>query len=334
MDIHSQLHAIDFVVIAVYAVAVTGLGMAVSYRRRASDDLFLAGRSFGWPSVGLSIFATNVSPSFMIASCSVAYTSGMVAANFDWLAWWFLVLLAMVFVPYYLTTGVSTMPEFMERRFGKATYVFLSWYALFTTMILWLGGALYTGALLMSQIMGWPLWVAALVLTVVATSFTVAGGLAAVIVTDVFQSVLMIGGALTLTVIAFLEIGSVESVIAGVPDDYWRLIRPAGDADFPGPAMFLGYPVLGIWFWCTDQTIVMSSAVAMTGQRASVSYVATKAGQNGLVRALALDLAPEGIRINAVCPGAVKTPLMSRTSSKSRALKVEWPRALAVTIQT
>ena len=179
MDIHSQLHTIDFLVIAVYAVAVTGLGMAVSYRRRASDDLFLAGRSFGWPSVGLSIFATNVSPSFMIASCSVAYTSGMVAANFDWLAWWFLVLLAMVFVPYYLTTGISTMPEFMHRRFGKATYVFLSWYALFTTMILWLGGALYTGALLMSQIMGWPLWVAALVLTVVATSFTVAGGLAA-----------------------------------------------------------------------------------------------------------------------------------------------------------
>jgi len=165
MDIHSQLQTIDFVVIAVYAVSVIGLGMGVSYRRRASDDLFLAGRSFGWPSVGLSIFATNVNPSFMIASCSVAYASGMVAANFDWLAWWFLVLLAMVFVPYYLNTGVSTMPEFMERRFGKATHAYLSWYALFTTMILWLGGALYTGSLLMSQIMGWPLWVAALVLS-------------------------------------------------------------------------------------------------------------------------------------------------------------------------
>ncbi len=256
MDIHNQLQTIDFVVIAVYAVSVIALGMGVSYRRRGSDDLFLAGRSFGWPSVGLSIFGTNVNPSFMIASCSVAYTSGMVAANFDWLAWWFLILLAMVFVPYYLTTGVSTMPEFMHRRFGTATHAYLSWYALFTTMILWLGGSLYTGALLMSQIMDWPLWVAALVLTIVATSFTVAGGLAAVVVTDVFQSVLMIGGALALTVIAFLEIGSVESVIAGVPDDYWTLIRPASDAKYPWPAMFLGYPVLGIWFWCTDQTIV------------------------------------------------------------------------------
>ena len=208
MDVHSRLETIDFVVIGVYAVSVIGLGLWVSYRRRASDDLFLAGRSFGWPSVGLSIFATNVNPSFMIASCGVAYTSGMVAANFDWLAWFFLVLLAMLFVPHYLTTGVSTMPEFMHRRFGDATYRFLSWYTLFTTMILWLGGALYTGALLMSQIMGWPLWVAALVLTVIATSFTVAGGLAAVIVTDVFQALLMIGGSLALTVIAFLQIGS------------------------------------------------------------------------------------------------------------------------------
>lgn len=256
MDVHSRLETIDFVVIGIYAVSVIGLGLWVSYRRRASDDLFLAGRSFGWPSVGLSIFATNVNPSFMIASCGVAYASGMVAANFDWLAWFFLVLLAMLFVPHYLTTGVSTMPEFMQRRFGEATYRFLSWYALFTTMILWLGGALYTGALLMSQIMGWPLWVAALVLTVIATSFTVAGGLAAVIVTDVFQSLLMIGGALALTVIAFLQIGSIDAVIAGVPDDYWRLIRPPSDADFPWPAMFLGYPVLGLWFWCTDQTIV------------------------------------------------------------------------------
>jgi len=158
MDIHNQLQTIDFVVIAVYAVSVIALGMGVSYRRRGSDDLFLAGRSFGWPSVGLSIFGTNVNPSFMIASCSVAYTSGMVAANFDWLAWWFLILLAMVFVPYYLTTGVSTMPEFMHRRFGTATHAYLSWYALFTTMILWLGGSLYTGALLMSQIMDWPPW--------------------------------------------------------------------------------------------------------------------------------------------------------------------------------
>ena len=275
MDVHSQLQLVDFAVIAAYTVLVIGLGMWVSYQRRASDDLFLAGRSFGWPNVGLSIFATNVNPSFMIASCSVAYASGMAAANFDWLAWWFLVLLAMVFVPYYLTTKVSTMPEFMHRRFGEATYRFLSWYALFTTMVLWLGGALYTGALLTSQMMGCELWVAAVALTVVATSFTVAGGLAAVVVTDSFQSVLMIAGATAVTVIAFLQIGSVESVVSGVPEDYWKLLRPPDDPDFPWPAMVLGYPVLGIWFWCTDQTIVQRVLGARDVRQAQLGCVFT-----------------------------------------------------------
>ena len=275
MEIHSQLHTLDLVVIAVYAVLVIGLGMWVSYRHRASNDLFLADRSFGWPNLGLSLFATNVNPAFMIGMCSVAYTSGMVAANYEWLAWVFLLLLAMVFVPYYLTTKVSTMPEFMQRRFGTATYQFVSWYTLFATMILWLGGSLYTGSILLSQIMNWPLWVAAVVLAAVATSFTVAGGLAAVVITDAFQAILMLGGALALTVIAFLEIGSVESVVNSVPEDYWKIIRPHDSPDFPWPAMFLGYPVLGIWFWCTDQTVVQRVLGARNVRQAQLACVFT-----------------------------------------------------------
>jgi SSS family solute:Na+ symporter len=275
MDIHSRLQTADFVVLGIYAVTIVGIGMWVSYRRRAADDLFLAGRSFGWPNMGLSIFGTNISPSALIGTCGVAYTTGMVTANFEWLAWWFLMLLAMLFIPYYLTTQVSTMPEFMRRRFGESIYGFFSWYALFSTIVLWLGGGLYAGGLLLGQIMNWPLWVSVLALTAVATSFTVAGGLAAVIVTDAIQSILMIVGAAAMTLIALAEVGSIERLVHGVPESYWQLIRPPSDPKFPWPALVVGYPVMGIWFWCTDQTIVQRVLAARDVRQGQLACVFT-----------------------------------------------------------
>ena len=246
----------DLVVIAVYLTSVLGLGFWVSLRRDRSSDLFLAGRSLRWPNIGLSILGTNIQPSMLLSSCAVAYSSGMVAANFEWLAWFFLLLLAMVFVPYYLNTRISTMPEFLERRFSVSCRRVLSWYTLFTTVVLWLGAALYAGGLLLSQIMGWPLWVCVVGLIFIATSFTVAGGLVAVVVTDAFQVVLMIGASAVLVTIALIEVGGIQNVVDAVPADYWRLFRDADDPEYPWPAIVLGYPVLGLWFWCTDQTIV------------------------------------------------------------------------------
>ena len=95
-----------------------------------------------------------------------------------------------------------------------------------------------------------------IVLTVIATSFTVAGGLAAVVITDSFQAVLMILGSAALTLIGLWKVGGVAVLVDKVPADYWQLFRPANDLTYPWHAMLLGYPVMGIWFWCTDQTIV------------------------------------------------------------------------------
>ena len=256
MDIHSKLQTLDFLIIGGYILALITIGMWVSFRRRGAEDLFLGGRSQGWGVVGLSIFGTNVNPSFLISSCSIAYASGLAAANFEWLAWWLMMLLAMLFVPYYMNTRVSTMPEFINRRFGRGPYTFLSYYALFTTLVSWLGAVLYTGGLLFSQIMSWPLWISLVVLTAIAASFTVAGGLAAVMITDAFQTILMIAGAAALTIIALYEVGGISRLAETTPESYWQLIRPTNDADYPWHAMLLGYPVMGIWFWCTDQTIV------------------------------------------------------------------------------
>ena len=233
VDICAQLHALDFGVIGLYLLLLVSIGVFVSYRRRGEDDQFLAGRSFGWFNVGLSIFGTNISPSFLIASASAAYATGMVTANFEWLAWPFLLLLAMVFAPHYLNTRISTMPQFIRRRFGPRAAEFLSWYALLSTVVLWLGGALYAGGLLLSQIMAWPLWVCVTALMAVAVFLTVAGGLAVVMVTDSFQSILMILGAGALTLVGFSHIGGLDRLLDAVPPERWALLRPASDPAYP-----------------------------------------------------------------------------------------------------
>ncbi len=256
MDIHSQLNVLDYAVVGVYIAALLAIGFWVSFKKEHEEDLFLAGNSLTWPNIGLSIFGTNVSPSMMIASCGIAYTSGMVAGNFEWLAWVFLFILSMLFIPHYLNTRISTMPEFMSRRFSEPCRDFLSWYTVFSTLVLWLGSNLYAGGLLLGQIMNWPVWASIVFLTVIATSFTVTGGLAAVVITDSFQSILMIVASIALTVIGLVKVGGITNMIDSVPSDYWTLFRPTHDEVYPWHAILLGYPVLGIWFWCTDQTIV------------------------------------------------------------------------------
>ena len=248
--------SLDILVIATYLLLLICIGISVSYRRRREDDQFLAGRSFGWFNVGLSIFGTNVSPSFLIASAGAAYSTGIVTANFEWLAWLFLMLLAMVFTPHYLNLQIGTMPQLIRRRFGTAPAEFLSWYALLSTVVLWLGGTLYAGGALLSQITDWPLWASVLSLISVATFLSVAGGLAVVIVTDTFQSILILAGTAILSWISLRAAGGIDELRHAVLPERWVLLRPASDPSYPWHAILLGYPVLGIWFWCTDQTIV------------------------------------------------------------------------------
>ena len=96
MELHNALTWVDFSVVIVYVIALLGLGFWVSFRREHTEDLFLGGRAFGWPNIGLSLFGTNVSPSMMISSAGVAYASGIVAGNMEWLAWIFLAAILML----------------------------------------------------------------------------------------------------------------------------------------------------------------------------------------------------------------------------------------------
>ncbi|GAB3653763.1 sodium:solute symporter [Echinicola sediminis] len=260
MEIHEILQPLDFAVVGLYLVTLIGIGYWVSFRKkRASDEnLFLAGNSLGWPSIGFTMWGTNVGPSMLIASASIGYTTGVVAGNFAWYAFIFIFLLAVVFAPRYLGARVQTLPEFMGKRFGDSTQNILAWYTIVTVLVSWLSLTLFAGGILVRQMLDLPLWLSVLLLLLIASFFTIAGGLKAIAYTNVFQMVLLILVSLALTLTGLYHVGGVGELVANTPPEYWNLLLPAEDPNYPWIAIALGYPVMGVWFWCTDQSMVQS----------------------------------------------------------------------------
>lgn len=265
-DIYSKLAPIDLIIVALYLVLLIAIGYWVSFIKNKSHDenLFLAGRSLGWASIGFTMWGTNVGPSMLIASASIGYTTGVVAGNFGWYAFPFIFLLAMVFAPRYLGARVSTLPEFMGKRFGDSTRRILAWYSIITILISWLALTLYSGGILMSQILNFPLWLSIFTLVVISAFFAIAGGLKAIAYTNVFQMLLLIAVSLVITIVGVMKVGGPIAVYEKTPAHYWNLLLPLQDKNYPWLAILLGYPVMGVWFWCTDQSMVQSVLGART----------------------------------------------------------------------
>jgi len=259
-SIHSYLKTIDFLVVAVYLVVLIAIGYWVSFikKKDKNENLFLANRSLTWPSIGLTMWGTNVGPSMLIASASIGYTTGVVAGNFAWYAFPFIFMLAVVFAPRYLKARVTTLPEFMGKRFGPSTRSLLAWYSLATILISWLALTLFAGGILVGQILNLPMGLSVIVLVLVAAFFTIAGGLKAIAYTNVFQMILLIVVSLILTAVGVSKAGGLMALYENTPKDFWNLLRPLDDPNYPWLAIVLGYPIMGVWFWCTDQSMVQS----------------------------------------------------------------------------
>ncbi len=110
--------------------------------------------------------------------------------------------------------------------------------------------------MVLERVAGWSLWKTAVILVIVTGIYTVAGGLAAVIYTDTVQTLILITGAVALTVIGLGRVGGLEHLRTMVPPDYFHMMKPSSDPNFPWTGIFFGAPILGIWYWCTDQVIV------------------------------------------------------------------------------
>lgn len=247
---------LDWVILGVYFIILLAIGMWASSRANKKKTLFLADHSLRWHHIGFSMWGTNVGPSMLIASASAGFTTGIVSGNYAWYAFVFIALLAFVFAPRYLGANVSTLPEFMGLRFGQETRNILAWYTIVTILISWLALTLFAGGVLIRQVFDIPMWASACILLAIAAFFTMLGGLKAVAYTNVYQMVLLIVVSATLAIAGIYKLGGVGTLVANVPDSYWKLFQPNSDPDFPWLPILLGYPVMGVWFWCTDQSMV------------------------------------------------------------------------------
>lgn len=259
-DIIDKLRPVDFFIIAAYLIILLVIGYRASFgkKKKEGETLFLAGNSLGWASIGFNMWGTNVGPSMLLAFASIGYSTGIVAGNFEWYAFVFLLLLAMVFAPRYLAARVSTMPEYMGKRYGSSTQNILAWYALIKILISWLSLGLFSGGVLVRQILHIPMWQSVTVLVLFAGLFAYAGGLKAIARINVFQMLLLIAVSCLLVIFGLHKIGGIGQLFAKAPAAYWNLVHPASDPHYPWPAILLGYPVAAVAFFCTDQSMVQS----------------------------------------------------------------------------
>lgn len=258
-NIIEKLTTLDYAIVIAYLLILLVIGYRASRASGKKDEtLFLANKSLGWASIGFNMWGTNVGPSMLLAFASIGYSTGIVAVNFDWYAFVFLFLLAVVFAPRYLAAGVTTMPEYMGQRYGNSTQNILAWYALIKMLISWLSLGLFAGGFLVRQILGIPMWQSVTVLVLFAGLFAFAGGLRAIARVNVFQMLLLIAVSLTLMIIGLDKAGGISALYHKVPADYWKLVHPVSDPKYPWYAILLGYPVAAVAFFCTDQAMVQS----------------------------------------------------------------------------
>ena len=254
-----EFTTLDIVIIVAYLVILVGIVLWSSFaKKHKSDNLFAANKTLGWFAIGITMWGTNVGPSMLIANASSGYESGIVAGNFSWYAFPFICLLTFVFAPRYLGAKVMTLPEYMGKRFGEKTRKYIAWYTLVTILISWLGLTLFSGGVFMAQILDLSLIGCVVILVLVSAAFTMAGGLKAIAYTNVFQMLLLIGVSALLVVFAIYKVGGIDRIVADTPSSYWNLFQPLSDPNFPWLAILIGYPIMGVWFWCTDQSMVQA----------------------------------------------------------------------------
>jgi len=253
---HRALAPIDIAIIAVYFVIVFGIGFYFSRKERTSEDYFLASRDIGWFFVGASLFVSNISTEHFIGLSGTGASSGLAVGHFEWLACLILLILGWVFVPFYLRSNVFTMPQFLERRFSRQCAVYLAGISIVAYIFTKISVHLYAASVVLERVAGWSLWKTAVVLVIATGVYTIAGGLAAVIYTDTVQTLILITGAVALTLIGLDKVGGLAHLRTMVPSSYFHMMKPASDPQFPWTGIFFGAPILGIWYWCTDQVIV------------------------------------------------------------------------------
>lgn len=266
----ASLAPADWAVIAGYFALLVGVVWWSSKKQDTTADYFLAGRNMGWFVIGASLFASNIGSEHVVGLAGQGAVSGMAMAHYELHAW-IMVMLAWFFVPFYYRTGVYTVPEFLEKRFGPTARWILSLVSLVAYIFTKVSVTVYAGAVVFSALLpdtfGTPqnaFWIGAILTVVLTGVYTVFGGLRAVLYTDTAQALLLLIGSACITAIGLEKLGGWGELqaLAKQNAEAFSLWRPIDDPDFPWLGILIGSPVVGIWYWCTDQYIVQRTLAA------------------------------------------------------------------------
>jgi len=282
------MHTFDWIVVALYFTAIGGVAWyAIRQDRGTTDDYFLAGRNLGWFVIGASIFASNIGSEHLVGLAGSGCTDGVALAHYELHAWCLLVL-GWVFVPFYARSRVFTMPEFLERRFSATNRYVLSVISLVAYVLTKIAVGVFAGGIVFRTLMpearveigGLVLdsfWIGSILAIVLTGAYTVIGGLRAVAYTEAMQTVVLVVGSALVTFFGLRALGGwgeLRTVLGSEAFNLWKPLIPEGvegtwepvleagrmawyfNGDFPWVGMLLCAPIIGLWYWCTDQYIV------------------------------------------------------------------------------
>ncbi|MCE5251076.1 sodium:solute symporter [bacterium] len=251
-----SFQALDWLVIGLYFMVLLGIAFwVVRQKQDTAADYFLAGRHVGWFVIGASILASNVGSEHIVGLAGTAAKTGVVMGHYE-LHSWCVLMLGWVFVPFYMRSLVFTMPEFLERRYNSTARWFLSLISLVAYVMTKVSVTVYAGAVVFQVLMGVDFWTGALTVVLLTGIYTVIGGLRAVVYTESMQAIVLILGSITVTVMGLIKIGGWGNVVSIVGSERLNMFLPASDPEFPWTGMVFAPPIIGIWYWCTDQYIV------------------------------------------------------------------------------
>ncbi len=289
-----NISTLDWAIVIIYLLGVVSIGCwaGINAKKKGQQhgesvagDYFMAAHTLKWPVIGLALFATNISCVHLVSLAQSGYDTGLLNGNFEWMAAFTLILLGFFFAPFYLKSKVATLPDFLEKRYCRECRDLLAVVSIVAAIIFHIAFPLATGWLILHDIFGIEKWTCIFVMCALTGVYTVVGGLAAVAITETIQTIVLLVGAFVITWFAWQKTGGWEGMTStldtanaaakGITDGkLMSMLRPHGDdSGMPWYSILLGYPVLGIWYWCADQTIVQRVLGAKSENDARVGSI-------------------------------------------------------------
>lgn len=268
-----KFEVLDWIVLFGYFAVLLGVAYWVIRRaRKSTEDYFLAGRNVGWFVIGASIFASNIGSEHVVGLAGTGAAGNMPLAHYELHAW-IVLLLGWLFLPFYMRSGVFTMPEFLEKRFDTRSRWFLSIFSILGYVLTKVSVTIYAGGIVISNLLGLDFTLSALLTVLITGLYTILGGMRAVVYTEAIQTVILIIGAFIITILGLNAVGGWTELKMAAGSSHFNMWRPSSDPDFPWTGMVFGGAIVGIWYWCTDQYIVqrtLSAANIQVGRRGAI----------------------------------------------------------------